>query len=72
MISDQQNVFHIKENGLHTLTHPLVDGDGRPCTTLQWQQILERRQDQRRGQQREERWLLHCDELLLMSPVTIV
>ena len=70
--SDQQNVSHIKENGLPTLTHPLVDGDGRPCTILQWRQLWERPQDQRRGRQREERWLFRCDELLLMSPVTIV
>lgn len=50
--SDQYNVFHIKENGLPPLTHPLVDGDGRSCTILQWRQLWQRPQDQRRGQQR--------------------
>lgn len=70
--SDQQNVSHIKENGLSTLTHPLVDGGGRPCTILQWRQLRERPQDQRRRQQREGRWLFRCDEQSLMSPVTIV
>ena len=70
--SYQQNVPHIKEHGLPILTHPIVDGDGRPCTILQWRQLRERPQDQQRGQQRAEKWLFRCDGLLLMSPVTIL